>query len=157
MQGRHLANYRKKHQDQASNCKHVNPGALYLLNTGNKDQEDRASEDPYLWNVLGMQSIDVSVRFNPVIQYIMTPDPAQTRKPVSSIAHESIRAGYASLLAEITYNPEMFRSVSALNIQNRASKLRSLLKFQMFMKKASKRSFLTCSSSRSQKKRLPAG
>jgi lyso-ornithine lipid O-acyltransferase len=60
---------------------------------------------PHLWNVLGMQRIDVGVRFNPLIQDIMTPDPAQTRKLVSSIAHNSIRSGYALLLAEVTCSP----------------------------------------------------
>ncbi len=60
---------------------------------------------PHLWNVLGMERIDVSVRFNPLIQDIITPDPAQKRKLVSSIAHNSIRTGCKSLLAEVTRSP----------------------------------------------------
>jgi len=55
---------------------------------------------PHLWNILGMRSIDVGVRFNPVIHGSTTPGSAKTRKIISSSAYENIRAGYEALLAD---------------------------------------------------------
>lgn len=52
---------------------------------------------PHLWRILGMRSIDAAVRFNPVIHGITAQTSAETRKKVSSLAYESIRAGYESL------------------------------------------------------------
>jgi len=59
---------------------------------------------PHLWNMLGINKIDVRVHMSPTI-HVMEPDTPKMRKLVSSMARESVIAGYQALQTEAAPQP----------------------------------------------------
>ncbi len=57
---------------------------------------------PHLWNVLGMRSIEVTVRRNPAVRDIIALDSSSARKHLAAYAWESVKAGYEAVLTEST-------------------------------------------------------
>ncbi len=55
---------------------------------------------PHFWNILGMQSIAVNVRWNPPINHITTLDASQARKQLAAYVRESVRSGFSDQLAK---------------------------------------------------------
>jgi lyso-ornithine lipid O-acyltransferase len=53
---------------------------------------------PHLWNLLGMRSIEVTVRGNPSVRDIIALDASLARKQLAAFAWESVKAGHEAAL-----------------------------------------------------------